>query len=142
MTLLITPEEAQTALQARPPYATIGDFKELLNSKITKNCSEETLAIDVLEMPLTKMTTFPHWAVAYLHSQKNTHIEESDLMIAASSAGYRISDMRFVKKFLEDTQSNIGVWYNQENKKTYYCWYDPDEFTQKNQECLDRGDDW
>ena len=130
------------AVQSRTPYATVGDFKEIVSRSVLNGCSEDALAIDFLELPLVKTTTFPHWVIAHLHSRKGTRVEESDLTIEASQAGYRISDMRFVKKFLENTQSNIGVWYDSKDKKVYYCWYEPDELTTKTQESLDRGDDW
>ena len=142
MTYLITPGEAQIAVQARRPYALVSDFKDVLSRSLIERYSEDTKAIDALDLPIEKTTTFPYWVIAYLYSNKNTHIEESDLVVAAIQAGYRASDIRAIKKFLEDTQANVGVWYDTKDKKVYYCWYQPNSFTKKNQECLDRGDDW
>ena len=143
MTLHITPEKAQEAIQNRKPYATLGDFKEILNSRILRNHSEDALAVDVLELPLTQTTTFAHWVINYLYANKDIAVQERDLIEKATQAGYEpFSHLRFVKKFIEDTQAHIGRWRDQKTGKTFYQWYPPNDLTNKVQECLDRGDDW
>jgi len=38
--------------------------------------------------------------------------------------------------------SNIGQWWDSEQKCAYIRWYPPTALTNQVQECLDRGDDW
>lgn len=139
---MITPEQAEHIYNTHKPYATIEDFKSILSAKVYNRYDKSTEAIDVLEIPLDKATTFPHWVVLYLHGHRDKVIEENDLLVEAIQAGYRKYDIRRVKSFLENSQSNVGFWYDSKTKKTYYRWYEPSELTDKVQECLDRGDNW
>jgi len=142
MTLAISPEQAEHIYNSRNLYATVEDFKDILNKSIANRFEQGTLAIDALEIPVEKTTTFPYWAIMYLHAHRDKVIEESDLLVAAISVGYRTNDFRFVKNFLKESQSNVGYWYEPKEKKTYYKWYRPNELTKKVQECLDRGEEW
>jgi hypothetical protein len=142
MTFFITPEQAERILATHPPYATLGSLSHGLTPAVKNRFPDHTPAMDVLDMPLDKATTFPHWLIVYLHRYKETVFEESDILVEAIQQGYRKYDIRAVKQFLSDTQSNIGVWYDSQKKKTYYCYYEPDALTIHTQECLDRGDDW
>jgi len=48
---------------------------------------------------------------------------------------------RDIKRKLDNT-ANIGSLYDRERQTTVFRWYEPNELTNKVQECLDRGDDW
>jgi hypothetical protein len=139
---MITIEQARKALGERVRYATVFDFDNITTRWVKGEYSPEALAIDVLTMPLDKATTLPHFVVLYLYNNKDRDVAETELRDRADEANYRPHDVRALKDFFENTQSNVGVWYDSTQKKTFYRWYEPNEMTDKAQECLNRGELW
>ena len=143
MTLAITPEKAKQVLSSRPQYATVNDFKNILSGNVFNQYNPGTLIVDTgIRASIDKKTTLPHWVIRYLYNNRDKSVEQSDLTVAAISQGYRKSDMYAVKKFLEETQGAIGIWYESKERKTYYRWWPDNELTRVNQAALDRGEDW
>lgn len=74
--------------------------------------------------------------------KKNTDVDRNDLIAVAEKAGYKRDDVYDTLKEITDTMSNIGQWQDNKTKVNYVRWYEPNDLTNKVQECLDRGDDW
>lgn len=74
--------------------------------------------------------------------KKNTDVDRDDLIAVAEKAGYKRDDVYDTLKEITDTMSNIGQWQDKNTKVNYVRWYEPNDITNKVQECLDRGDDW
>lgn len=74
--------------------------------------------------------------------KKNTDVDRDDLIAVAEKAGYKRDDVYDTLKEITDTMSNIGQWQDNKTKVNYVRWYEPNDLTNKVQECLDRGDDW
>lgn len=136
--MYISPEQAEQVFNTRPPYATVESFKSILSRTVYVRYEPDNLLIDTpIKLPVDKQTTFPYWVILYTHRHKDKAIEESNLLVEAIQLGYRKNDIRKVKSFLEDTQANIGIWYDSKEGKTYYRWYEPDDLIKKVQSCLD-----
>lgn len=74
--------------------------------------------------------------------KKNTDVDRNDLIAVAEKAGYKRDQVYDTLKEITDTMSNIGQWQDNKTKVNYVRWYEPNDLTNKVQECLDRGDDW
>lgn len=74
--------------------------------------------------------------------KKNTDVDRDDLIAVAEKAGYKRDQVYDTLKEITDTMSNIGQWQDNKTKVNYVRWYEPNDLTNKVQECLDRGDDW
>jgi hypothetical protein len=72
----------------------------------------------------------------------NRDINRNDLIAVAEKAGYKRDMVYEILKEIADTTANIGQWQDSKTRVTYIRWYQPNELTNKVQECLDRGDDW
>lgn len=73
---------------------------------------------------------------------KDVDIERNDLLVLSTKAGYTKSDFYDALREIENTVANIGIWKDQNTKKTMCRWYEPDDLTRQVQECLERGDNW
>lgn len=144
-TRYISVEEARQALIDRPPYATVGDYNEILSGRITRNHNADSRVIDLLDLPPHKLhatTTLPYFIIVYLYNQRGNAVDEIDLIDAAYNEGYNYFPAWRVRKYFDETQAHIPCWYDSKEKKTYYQWTEPSELSNKTQAALDRGDDW
>lgn len=79
--------------------------------------------------------------VAYLQKE-NKDVKRSNVQKIAEKYGYSSEDFFIALEILAETRANVGQWKDHKTKVNYLRYYEPDELTNKVQECLDRGDDW
>lgn len=79
--------------------------------------------------------------IKFLKANQHRDVNRTELLDQAHEAGVYSGVVYDVLKELENI-AHIGQWWDTEKRTVWLRYYQPNELTDKVQECLARGDNW